>query len=202
MSTTRRMLGLWLALAAGSLSVHWPGETPGTATRAPELSPESAELLRIQQGLRARRLRLRTIDVPRVALAIQAESRRAHFSPDLVLAVIEVESGGNAFARSRAGALGLMQLLPATGRAEARRHGLHWRGPETLYDPVANVRLGVRYLERLIERFGSVELALAAYNWGPTEIAARLKGGQPVPRRYADTVLGAYRRPHRSPTCA
>ena len=61
-----------------------------------------------------------------------------------------IESRGYNFAASRVGALGLMQLRPAT--AEARRTGGRWRGHATLFDPVANVRLGVSYLERLVQR--------------------------------------------------
>ena len=90
-------------------------------------------------------------EITRVARVIVVESRRAGLSPALVLAVIHIESRGYNFAASRVGALGLMQLRPVT--AEARRIGVRWRGHATLFDPVANVRLGVSYLERaLVQR--------------------------------------------------
>jgi len=128
-----------------------------------------------------------------VSRTVVVESRRAGFSPALVLAVIEVESGGGNSARSPAGALGLMQLRPATAEAVAARIGMRWRGPATLSDPVANVRLGVRYLEEMVGRFGNLSTALAAYNWGPTRIRERQRNGELIPAVYAQRVMGAYR---------
>jgi soluble lytic murein transglycosylase-like protein len=65
-------------------------------------------------------------------------------------------------------------------------------GPATLFDPVLNVQLGVLYLRELIDRYGSVRIALAAYNWGPTRIGERLRRGEPVPALYAQRVLSVY----------
>jgi len=79
--------------------------------------------------------------------------------PDLVRAVVQVESGFNPYARSPKGALGLMQLMPATAREF---------GVANAFDAAENVRGGVAYLRRLLDRYGDDEqLALAAYNAGP-----------------------------------
>lgn len=87
--------------------------------------------------------------------------------PELVLAVMAVESSFRFRARSRAGALGLMQVMPSTGRSYARLAGVRWRGPRTLYDPVANIRIGTLYLARLLRRFdGDLDLALTSYCHG------------------------------------
>jgi soluble lytic murein transglycosylase len=126
-----------------------------------------------------------------LARTIVQESVRAGLSVELLLAVILVESGGNAYAVSPAGALGLMQLRPFTAEAIASEIGLPWTGSGLLFDPVANVRLGVAYLERLMARYPDVETALAAYNWGPTRIAARLRRGQALPLEYSGRVLAA-----------
>ena len=134
-------------------------------------------------------------EIAQLARAVVVESRRAGFSPALVMAVIEVESSGYNFAVSSVGALGLMQLRPATAEAIAARVGVRWLGPGTLFDPVANVRLGVSYLQELVRRFGSVSTALAAYNWGPTRIAERLRRGESIPVVYPQRVMVAYRRP-------
>jgi soluble lytic murein transglycosylase-like protein len=119
-------------------------------------------------------------------------SREHGLQPALVLAVIEVESRFDPYAVSHKGALGLMQVLPTTGAPIARRLGIPWRGPQTLFDPHANVRIGVAYLRELIDRYANVRAALAAYNWGPGEIDARLRQGDVLPASYAERVLHAY----------
>lgn len=79
--------------------------------------------------------------------------------PDLVRAVVQVESAFNPYARSPKGALGLMQLMPAT---------IQQFGVRNAFDPTDNVRAGVAYLRQLLDRYGNNEqLALAAYNAGP-----------------------------------
>lgn len=89
---------------------------------------------------------------------------------DLVRAVVQVESGFNPYARSPKGALGLMQLMPAT----AQQFGV--MNP---FDPRENVRAGVAYLRQLLDRYQDDErLALAAYNAGPGAVD---KHGQAVP---------------------
>jgi len=95
----------------------------------------------------------------RMQAAVADHAARHSLNPDLVRAVIRVESGWNPRARSRKGAMGLMQLMPAT----AAEYGV-----ADPFDPGENIRAGVAYLRRLIDRFdGRTELALAAYNAGP-----------------------------------
>jgi soluble lytic murein transglycosylase len=137
-------------------------------------------------------------EISEVSVALAAESSRADLPIELVLAVIQVESSGHNFAVSPVGAMGLMQLMPSTAEGVARRIGLRWVGPPTLFDPVSNVQLGVRYLRELIDRYGSVPTALAAYNWGPTRIAETLRRGEPVPVLYAQQVLAVYEKTRHS----
>ena len=107
----------------------------------------------------------------------------------LLAAVVEAESGYDPGAVSPRGALGLMQLMPATAA--------HYGAAEPA-DPRANVRAGARYLRDLLRRFDDdLELALAAYNAGPANVTRY--GGVPPFRettRYVDRVLRIYLRLH------
>jgi soluble lytic murein transglycosylase-like protein len=101
---------------------------------------------------------------------IGEHARRCGVRADLVRAVMQVESAFNPMARSPKGALGLMQLMPATIRQYSVRNP---------FDPADNVRAGVAYLRELLDRYrNNEELALAAYNAGPGAVD---KHGQTVP---------------------
>ena len=115
---------------------------------------------------------------------ISEHSKTHGVRPDLVRAVMQVESGFNPLARSPKGAMGLMQLMPAT----AKQYGVR-----NAFNPVENVRAGVAYLRELLDRYNDNEtLALAAYNAGPGAVD---KHGQTVPpyretRSYVDRING------------
>lgn len=121
------------------------------------------------QRQRARRLSTR-LEVPASQLKylIDLHARRQNLHPRLVQAVIHVESGYNAKARSHKGAIGLMQLMPDTAKL---------LGVEDPWDPEQNINGGTRYLRQQLDRFSSLSLALAAYNAGPSAVTRH--GGIP-----------------------
>jgi soluble lytic murein transglycosylase-like protein len=110
--------------------------------------------------------------------AFEAAARDASLPPALLYAVAKVESNLQADAESSAGARGLLQVMPATGEALDL----------DIEEPRANVLAGARYLRLLFDRFNSSDVALAAYNAGPTAVARA--GGAPSidVQRYVSNV--------------
>jgi membrane-bound lytic murein transglycosylase B len=92
-------------------------------------------------------------------------------------AVLQAESAGDGRAISSAGAMGLMQIMPATWSALRQRHGLG-RDP---YDPRDNILAGAAYLRAMFDRYGNVAAMLAAYNAGPGRYDEYLSAGRVLP---------------------
>jgi soluble lytic murein transglycosylase-like protein len=119
---------------------------------------------------------------------IERAARAAAVRPELVRAVIVVESAFNPRAVSKRGAQGLMQLKPST----ARRYGV-----SNAFDPEQNITAGAHYLRDLLRRFGNdLELTLAAYNAGEDAVE---RYGRSIPpfsetRQYVPAVLRVYRK--------
>jgi hypothetical protein len=118
----------------------------------------------------------------KVAGAVLDESTRAGVDPLLVLAMIHVESSFDPRAVSRAGAIGLMQVRLPTLRDELNRPRAR---RADAFDPLTNVQGGVRYLRRLLDSFGGMDLALMAYNAGPARLRQLLARGR-IPARIRD----------------
>ncbi|HKK51682.1 MAG TPA: lytic transglycosylase domain-containing protein, partial [Myxococcota bacterium] len=144
-----------------------PPGPDAAAPLAPDVGPTDPEVSQILARLSARHTALPGRERLALAHTIVREARAQGLEPDLVIAVIEVESAGYHLAVSRVGAMGLMQLLPSTAREVAGKIGVDWHGDDTLFDPRVNVKLGTAYLRELADRYGDVTIALAAYNWGP-----------------------------------
>ena len=125
--------------------------------------------------------------IQRFSPIVDLASRTYGVDKALVHAVISAESAYNPYALSKAGARGLMQLMPNT----AKRYGV-----KNIMDPTENIHGGVRYLKALLVLFnGNIELAVAAYNAGENAV---IRAGNRIPP-YAETVhyvpkvLGFYR---------
>jgi soluble lytic murein transglycosylase-like protein len=130
--------------------------------------------------------RYRAADKEQFAPIIVQTAERYRLEPSLIHAVIAAESGYDPNAVSKAGAVGLMQLMPAT----AARYGVKDRR-----DPAQNIQGGTHYLSDLLKRFNSLSLALAAYNAGE---GAVIDHGHRIPpfhetRDYVRKVITYYR---------
>lgn len=127
--------------------------------------------------------------------------------PYLIAAIIREESQYDVRAVSRVGAIGLMQMMPATANNVAQRVGLPAVGREDLFDQETNIRIGVRYVEQLLEQFsGNLVYTIASYNAGPIAVGnwiAQHRGQSQdefvelIPyqetRQYVKRVLRSYR---------
>jgi soluble lytic murein transglycosylase-like protein len=116
---------------------------------------------------------------------VRASAAAYSIDPALVRSIVEAESGFDPRATSPAGARGLMQLMPETAQS---------LGVVDAYDAQENLRGGTRYLRGLLDRFGDVRLAVAAYNAGPAAVE-RFGGVPPFPetQQYVRRVLTRYR---------
>ena len=139
------------------------------------------------------------------ATIVRGHAANYDLDPALLAAVIEQESKFRADAKSSAGAIGLMQLQPATAKGIAIRTGGSKFVVADLYDPEINVRYGAWYLHHLLQKYGDEKTALAAYNAGQQNVdrwRARGLGVQfPETRAYVDKVerlKDIYRRAYKS----
>ena len=125
----------------------------------------------------------------RIEQTIISESlKTTYVRPSLALAVAETESNFRPHVVSHAGAVGIMQIMPATA------FGLYKTGRAALFDPRTNIRIGVRFLDHLIKKYnGRIDLALSHYNGG----SAVMKNGSarvlPYTRDYVSRVLARSR---------
>lgn len=144
--------------------------------------PLSQNLLKRKMASKLSNSNNLTGGAPRLQLqnVIATTSNKYGVDPELVEALIAVESGFNTYAISPKGARGLMQLMPAT----AKRYGM--KNEQELHIPSKNIDIGVRHLKDLLELHrGQVSLAIASYNAGQGAVA---KHGQRIPH-YRETMI-------------
>ena len=170
---------------------------PGPAHEA-RAAKTPKDLVKIYSIVKSHRPDVSDGEAWKVAEVILEQSSTHSFDPMLVVAMIQVESGFQYAAISPAGARGIMQLLPDVAKALLEKispgHDPTSRPftPESLDDPVLNIKLGVYYLHDLRKSFRNLNLALNAYNLGPTEIRNRLENKIELSEEYSTAVLTAY----------
>ncbi len=112
---------------------------------------------------------------------IKREGERRDIPPGLITAVMRQESNFNPGAKSHAGAVGLMQLLPSVGRRLARGEKIGTVSTRRLYDPVVNIRLGTKFLASNLKKYkGNIALAISSYNADPRNLPAWMERSHPA----------------------
>lgn len=188
-------------VATGYIPRHYKTTEP-TLTLAHAIErPRPRELVKIFSIVQANRPDLLEKEAWDLAEVILAESSKYKLDPILILAVIDVESKFQFGAVSPAGARGIMQIMPSTGkflvesvRALAKEIKVEQFMPEHLDDPIVNIKLGTYYLHDLRRSFRNVNNALIAYNLGPTELRIRLENQIEYNGEYANAVFTAYQK--------
>jgi soluble lytic murein transglycosylase len=174
-------------------------ELRDTRTRLQEYEDEAyyqqALHLGVVEAVKASRLPTR--QQRRLSVAIVREAERNNLDPLLVIALIRCESSFNNYAVSNVGAMGLMQVMPDTGIYLADKAGFRLGRSSNLFDAETNIELGTAYLADLIQRFGSIEHALVAYNAGPglaKKILAKRESRKKFMKGYPSKVVGEFRK--------
>ena len=119
---------------------------------------------------------------------IYEQSQKMGIDPYLTLSIIATESSFRKNVISWAGAYGLMQIKVITAQEVAEELGIVWEGKETLFDPVVNITLGLRYLANMMKRFGNMSDALTAYNYGPQYVVSCLRNDRELPDKYVKKI--------------
>lgn len=146
------------------------------------------ERLEILNQIRSHRPTLSHEEATAMAHAVQQEAWRYDIDWRLILAIVRVESGFDPRARSPHGAVGLMQVMPATLEEVARDLGWADRTPEELEHLRVNLRVGTHYLFTLERRFGNLEKAVQAYYLGPSRITNPSDKWVRLGRQYVEAV--------------
>jgi soluble lytic murein transglycosylase-like protein len=169
-ATVMATLVLALAPRAADAQIYVSRDANGALLLSDQKIDGPIAVYAVEGAPAIRTTRPRSANAGRFESIVQQHATMQALRPELVRAVIQVESGYNPRATSPKGAMGLMQLMPETAR------DLGVRDP---YDPEENIRGGTRYLRQLLDKYrGNEDLALAAYNAGPGAVA---KYGEKVP---------------------
>lgn len=154
---------------------------------------ELEERLQIFKAIDDFQIGFDTQEVGRLSDVIYDESKKYHYDPMFILAVILTESSFRRGQESSKGARGLMQVIPYVGADVAPRAGVDWQGSETLYQLESNIKVGTLHLFEQILKFGDVKQAIVAYNVGETRLRRIMRQNRPIPKRYLNRVMDYYK---------
>ena len=174
------------------LSFHLPHFTPRVKLLPQGIQDKEKSIKEIRGILERYSAGLGNVIKEELAEAIYEEATRFNQDPKFILALISIESSFQNRSVSERGAKGLMQIMPYVAQSLAQEIGIEWGGDRTLFNPFLNIRMGIYYLSRLVLDFDDIEIALAAYNCGPTYVKSLIEKHQRIPDDYYRKVLSVY----------
>jgi soluble lytic murein transglycosylase len=129
-----------------------------------------------------------------IARVVYEESARYGVDYRLVLALMKIESNFQDDAVSSKGARGLLQVKPSVAKFIAQDAGIRWDGHRTLDEPDSNIKIGIHFFSQLIRDFRNIDLALKAYNMGPTRVKELSPETTQTTRGFTGLVMNEYRK--------
>jgi soluble lytic murein transglycosylase len=153
---------------------------------------ELQEKLQIINAIEDNQQGLNSNEVKQLGEVIYLESKRYVFDPMLIMALIITESSFRKNEISDFGAQGLMQIMPSTAAAVARREGISWISSADLYNPALNVKLGISYLFELIFKFKNTRDGMLAYNMGESTLVEYHHYKAEPPPHFYNKVISNY----------
>ncbi len=129
-----------------------------------------------------------------ISEVLYKESKTQGIDYRLVLALMKIESNFQHNAVSPKGARGLLQVKPSSAKLIARDLGIEWTGHKTLDEPDKNIRIGIRVLAQLLDDFQNLDLALSAYNIGPSRVRESLRDDVKPAKGFHKLVMAQYRK--------
>lgn len=159
----------------------------------PELQKRQEAIAEILAVLDKHETGLAKVMKEELAEVIYDEATRHNHDPKFILALIAIESSFQNWSVSERGAKGLMQIMPYVAESIARELGIEWSGDQTLFNPFLNIKMGIHYLSRLFLDFKDPELALTAYNYGPTYVRGLIEKKRKVPQHFYNRIALTYR---------
>jgi len=129
-----------------------------------------------------------------VATVIYKESGQNNLDYRLILAIMKIESNFKHKAVSSKGARGLLQVKPSHAKYIAHDMGIIWHGAKSLDEPEKNIKIGIHFFSMLMEDFDNVNMALHAYNMGPTRLKEIMSDRCGQEKGFSKLVLREYRK--------
>ena len=148
----------------------------------------------ITQRLKEENISLEDKTARMIARIVYEES--AHYGLDyrLVLALMKIESNFQDDVVSSKGARGLLQVKPSVAKFIAEDAGIRWNGHRTLDEPDSNIKIGIHFFSQLVKDFKNIDLALKAYNMGPTRVKGLSPDNAQTTRGFPGLVMNEYRK--------